>query len=129
MEQSRTRIGRRLIDPFAAFLPARGRVAVLAGFRAEAFHNRAYRIDSELLPRTLQEIHLFVVSEAIIHNPHIPNREIRFLLSKLEMAWDSPLPQTRVPKSCLSRSAFMTYSRLSGTDGENTRLAKQGAEQ
>jgi hypothetical protein len=129
MEQSRTRVGCRLIDPFAAFLPARGRVAVLAGFRAEAFHNRARQTDSELLPRTLLEIRVSEGSEAQIRNQHIPNPEIGFLFSKLEMAWDSPLPQTRVAKSCLSRSAFMTYSKLSGTDGENKRLAKQGAEQ
>lgn len=57
-----------------------------------------------------------------------PTVKIVFFFPNQKWHGYSSLPQTRVPK-LVSRRAFMTHSKLSGVDGENTRLATQGAQQ
>ncbi len=69
-------------DPVRSPQPA-GRIGAVVF--AHSPHNGEHRSRFGYLPRTRQWIRQFGVSEARIRIPHIPNREIVSLLSKLGM--------------------------------------------
>ena len=69
------------LDSVRSSQPAGRRIGAIV--LAHSPHNGEHRTRFGLLPHTLQWIRLFVVSEARIRNPHIPNPETVSLLSKL----------------------------------------------